>query len=276
MILLCDIATHRVRTQGTPAFMCINALPAILSRYEPYSHFFGHDVESLIYVALYCGLYRLPWKDYSEAHHQYFLRTVFDFESGRGWKAILVTEYDERGSIFQNSEFHEWLMAALNLISMWYPTPASLPPPEAIRTEFSATVEVDPATLEERDAIPRKMPIRRGLPFEATNSTTRSSFPGTADSPDQTSYRLRNRVVEPSTSAGAPKRGRFLRGRGQVGGSTTGTVGGSPRGGERGQVSGSSTFNTGGASTRRRKRPGNKSDEMGDETDVKHRNKRKK
>ncbi len=126
MILLCDIATHRVRTQGTPAFMCINALPAILSRYEPYSHFFGHDVESLIYVALYCGLYRLPWKDYSEAHHQYFLRTVFDFESGRGWKAILVTEYDERGSIFQNSEFHEWLMAALNLISMWYPTPASL------------------------------------------------------------------------------------------------------------------------------------------------------
>ncbi|PBK74117.1 hypothetical protein ARMSODRAFT_1081098 [Armillaria solidipes] len=261
---------------GTVAFMCINALPAILSRYEPYSHFFGHDVESLIYVALYCGLYRLPWKDYSEARHQYFLRTVFGCETGRGFKAILVTEYDERESTFQNSEFQEWLIAALNLISMWYPTPASLPPPEAIRTEFSATVEVDPSTLEERDAIPRKMPILWGLPIEATNSTTRSSSPSTVDSPNETSYRLRNHVVELSPSAGAPKRGRFMRERGRVGGSTPDTVGRNTRGRERGQVPGSSTFNTVGVRTRGRKRPGNESDGMGDETDAKHRKKRRK
>ncbi|SJK97915.1 uncharacterized protein ARMOST_01171 [Armillaria ostoyae] len=180
--------THRDwwRT-GTVAFMCMNALPTRKSLGPPmqYRHFFGHDVESLIYVAVYCGLYRLPWNKYSGDEHQFYLSDVFSFEHGRGAKKVLVTEFEVSDwmTVFPESEFREWLIAALKLIPMWHPTPASLPSPEAILAQFSATVEVDPATLDEHDAIPRKMLIP-GLPIEATNSATRS-LPSTSDSPNR-------------------------------------------------------------------------------------------
>ncbi|KAK0241381.1 hypothetical protein EDD85DRAFT_397845 [Armillaria nabsnona] len=81
---------------GTVAFMCMNALPTgkSLGPPRPYRHFFGHDVESLIYVAVYCGLYRLPWKNYSEVGHQFYLSDVFDFDHSRGGKKVLVTEFE--------------------------------------------------------------------------------------------------------------------------------------------------------------------------------------
>ncbi|KAK0459074.1 uncharacterized protein EV420DRAFT_301893 [Desarmillaria tabescens] len=50
---------------GTVPFMCISSLPSMPGVEGHHTHFFGYDVESLVYVALYCGLYRLPWKSYS-------------------------------------------------------------------------------------------------------------------------------------------------------------------------------------------------------------------
>ncbi|KAK0226316.1 hypothetical protein IW262DRAFT_758123 [Armillaria fumosa] len=259
---------------GTVAFMCMNALSVIHppDPPTPYRRFFGHDVESLIYVALYCGLYRLPWNTYSEDKHKFFLRTLFDFAQGRFAKVTLMMEFEVSNwlSVFPESELRKWLIAALKLIPMWYPTPASLPSPEAILAKFSATVEVDPATLDELDAVPREMPTIQGLP--TTSSTTRSSSPNSTDFPNGY-YRLRKRVVELSPSAGAPKR---RRGRGQVVGSTTDTAGGNIGGRARGQALGSSTFNAVGVRTHGRKRPGNESDEKEGQKGVKHRKKRRK
>ncbi|KAK0494810.1 hypothetical protein EDD18DRAFT_1287774 [Armillaria luteobubalina] len=241
---------------GTPTFMCMNALSSINSSDPPtpYRRFFGHDVESLIYVALYCGLYRLPWNTYSEDQHKFFLRTMFDFAKGRMAKVTLTMESEVSNwlSVFPESEFRKWLMAALRLIPMWYPIPASLPSPEAILAEFSATVEVDPATQDELDAVPREMPTTTIQGFPTTSSTARSSSPNSTDFPDGY-YRLRERVVELSSPAlSALKRRRR---RGQVVGSTTGTVG---------------------VRTRGRKRPSNETDGKEGQREVKHRKKRRK
>ncbi|KAK0459079.1 uncharacterized protein EV420DRAFT_1642074 [Desarmillaria tabescens] len=237
---------------GTVAFMCINALPSTIDEEGHYTHFFGYDVESLVYVALYCGLYRLPWKSYSEKRHQFFLQNLFNYDRGCAFKWQLVTrKKDDLWAVFEGPEFCKWFKAALNLISMWYPTPESLPSPQAILTEFSKTVEVNPASLDERDAVSRKMPVR-GLPIGAVNCATQSSSPKTPDTSKEPLRRLRSHVVDSSPPEGAPRRGMILRGRGQ------------PRG---------SPSNAVGRNTRRRKQPG---DEIGDGMDGEHHKKRKK
>ncbi|KAK0211435.1 hypothetical protein IW262DRAFT_365766 [Armillaria fumosa] len=261
---------------GTVAFMCMNALPTRQSHAPPtlYRHFFGHDVESLIYVALYCGLYRLPWNTYSETEHESYLSNLFSFPFGRGAKKVLVTEFESSDwmSVFPESEFRKWLIAALRLIPMWHPTPVSLPSPETILTQFSATVEVDSATLDELDAVPRKMPIL-GRPIEATNSAT-YSLPSFANSPNRSHNR--STINLSPLSEGAPKRGRFLRGQGQVVGSASATVGGNTGRREQLQVPGSSSSHAVGVRTRSRKRPGNESDEKEGQKEIKHRKKRRK
>ncbi|PBL00311.1 hypothetical protein ARMGADRAFT_372454 [Armillaria gallica] len=103
------------RRTASIAFSCIVSLPPVLGRPDElphYSHLLVHDIESLVYVALYCGLLHLPW-NYSPEAASHWLPELFGFKTGKLWKTSYIQNtqaaYDTWNIVFADSAFDEWL-----------------------------------------------------------------------------------------------------------------------------------------------------------------------
>ncbi|KAK0466204.1 uncharacterized protein EV420DRAFT_1636798 [Desarmillaria tabescens] len=158
----------RGRTESA-AFRCIASLPSVMGNpgeLRHYSHLLVHDIESLVYVALYCGLLRLPW-NYSPTASLHWLQGFFSLNTGQVWKMSYVRNTKEARSIwnvvFADLVFNSWIQNAVGLVTEWYPPQITLPAPQTVYDLFHREVRVDPDLCRRDDRVQHRKAISDAL-----------------------------------------------------------------------------------------------------------------
>ncbi|SJL15669.1 uncharacterized protein ARMOST_19173 [Armillaria ostoyae] len=150
------------RRTASIAFSCSVSLPPVVGRPDElphYNHLLVHDVESPVYVALYCGLLHLPW-NYSPEASSHWLHELFSFKAGKLWKMSYIRNtqatVDIWNLVFDDSAFDEWLRHAGGLVYQWYPPHRTLPDPRTLYNLFHHKVWIDPNLCRHDDRVYRK------------------------------------------------------------------------------------------------------------------------